>query len=66
MNTGKYVFAQVASFLNFNEFNKCIQRHNGNYKVKEYTCWHQLLCLNNKISQNALIAIYSKSLNLRL
>jgi hypothetical protein len=45
MNTGKYVFAQVASFLNFNEFNKCIERYNGNYKVKEYTCWHQLLCL---------------------
>jgi hypothetical protein len=45
MNTGKYVFAQVASFLNFNEFKKCIERYNGNYKVKEYTCWHQLLCL---------------------
>ena len=45
MNTGKYVFAQVASFLNFNEFNKCIERYNGNYKVKEYSCWHQLLCL---------------------
>ncbi len=45
MNTGKYVFAQIASFLNFNEFNKCIERYNGNYKVKEYTCWHQLLCL---------------------
>ncbi len=45
MNIGKYIFAQVASFLNFNEFNKCIERYNGNYKVKEYTCWHQLLCL---------------------
>lgn len=45
MNTGKYVFAQVASFLDFNEFNKCIERYNGNHKVKEYTCWHQLLCL---------------------
>lgn len=45
MNTGKYIFAQVASFLNFNEFNKCIERYNGNYKVKEFTCWHQLLCL---------------------
>ncbi len=45
MNTGKYIFAQVVSFLNFNEFNKCIERYNGNYKVKEYTCWHQLLCL---------------------
>ena len=45
MNTGKYVFAQIAFFLNFNEFNKCIERYNGNYKVKEYTCWHQLLCL---------------------
>jgi len=45
MNNGKYVFSQVTSFLNFNDFIKCIKRYNGNYKVLHFTCWHQLLCL---------------------
>ena len=45
MNTGKYVFAQVASFIDANDFKKCVERHNGNYKVKGYSCWHQLLCM---------------------
>lgn len=45
MNKGKYVFAQVMSLLDFNEFNLCVQKYNGNYKVKSFTCWHQFLCL---------------------
>ena len=45
MNTGKYVFAQVSSFISFNEFNKCILKYEGNFKVKYFTCWHQLMCL---------------------
>jgi len=45
MNTGKYVFAQVASFIDANDFKKCVERHNGNYKVKGYSCWHPLLCM---------------------
>ena len=45
MNTGKYVFAQVASFISFNDFNKCILKYEGNFKVKHFTCWHQLMCL---------------------
>lgn len=45
MNTGKYVFAQVISVLNPNDFKKCVDRHKGNFKVKDFTCWHQLLCM---------------------
>jgi len=45
MNTGKYIFAQVISFIDPNDFKKCVERYNGNYKVKEFSCWHQLLCL---------------------
>lgn len=45
MNNGKYVFAQVTSFLNFNDFIKCINKYDGNYKVLHFTCWHQLMCL---------------------
>jgi hypothetical protein len=45
MNTGKYVFAQVASFIDANDFIKCVKKYNGNYGVQHFTCWHQLMCL---------------------
>jgi Domain of unknown function (DUF4372)/Transposase DDE domain len=45
MNTGKYVFAQVAEFLPVNEFNKCVAKYNGNYQVKHFSCWNQLMCM---------------------
>ena len=45
MNTGKYVFSQVMSLLDPNDFIKCVKKYNGNYKVKHFTCWHQLMCL---------------------
>ena len=45
MNTGKYVFTQVTEFLPLNEFVKCVTRFRGNYQVKHFTCWHQLMCM---------------------
>ncbi|MDI1234261.1 MAG: IS4 family transposase [bacterium] len=45
MNSGKYVFAQVVSFIDANDFKKCVDRYNGNYKVQGFACWHQLLCM---------------------
>jgi len=45
MHSGKYVFAQVIEFLPANDFNRCIKKYNGAYKVHHFTCWHQLLCM---------------------
>jgi hypothetical protein len=45
MNIGTYVFSQVVSFLDPNDFKKCVERYDGNHKVKEFSCWHQLLCM---------------------
>lgn len=45
MNLGTYVFSQVVSFLDPNDFKKCVARYDGNYKAKEFSCWHQLLCM---------------------
>lgn len=45
MNNGKYVFAQLASFLDHNEFNRCVNKYSGNYKIQHFTCWHQLLTM---------------------
>jgi hypothetical protein len=45
MNKGKYVFAQLISLLDHNEFNKCVERYQGNHRVRQFSCWHQFLCL---------------------
>ena len=45
MNTGKYVFSQIVSVLDANDFKKCVDRYKGNYKIKDFSCWHQLLCM---------------------
>jgi len=38
MNIGKTVFAQLMSFLPEYEFNKCVDRYKGNYRVRTFTC----------------------------
>jgi hypothetical protein len=40
--THKIPFGTTA-FLLHNEFNRCVKKHEGNYKVKILTCWHQFL-----------------------
>jgi hypothetical protein len=45
MNSGKYVFSQIASFISANDFNKYVDQYQGNYKVLHFTCWHQLMCM---------------------
>ena len=45
MNNGKYLFAQIISFLPVNDFLKCVKKFDGNYKVHHFTCWHQLMCM---------------------
>ena len=41
MNTGKLVFSQLMDFLPLYEFQKCVKKYNGNYKVKSFTCLEQ-------------------------
>ncbi len=45
MDTGKTIFAQLMDFLPVYEFHKCVQRYNGHYKVKHFSCWNQFLCM---------------------
>ena len=45
MNSGKTIFAQLIDFLPMYEFRKCVERYNGNYKMKSFSCWDQFLCL---------------------
>jgi hypothetical protein len=45
MNTGKYVFAQIALHLPARVFDRCVEHFNGNHYVKHFACWNQLLCM---------------------
>jgi len=45
METGRTVFAQLIDFLPRYDFQQCVQRYKGNYKVKSFSCWDQFLCM---------------------
>ena len=45
MNSGRTVFSQLMDFVSPYEFRKCVERYRGEYKVKEFTCWNQFLCM---------------------
>ena len=45
MNSGKYVFSQLLIFVNKYEFNKCVKRYKGDYRVRDFNCWNQFLQL---------------------
>jgi len=45
MNSGKYVFSQVMSFIGHNDFNACVKRYKGDFKTKDFTCWKHFLCM---------------------
>lgn len=45
MNQGKYVFAQLTSFLPKHVFENCVNRYQGNHWVHRFSCWNQLMCM---------------------
>jgi hypothetical protein len=46
MNKGKYVFAQIMELMHPEEFDRCVSKYNGNYRVRQFSCWHQFLSLS--------------------
>jgi len=45
MNSDTTIFTQLMDFLPQYEFSKCVERYQGNYKVKSFSCWDQFLCM---------------------
>ena len=45
MNSGKSIFSQLMDFLPAYEFRQCVERYQGNYKLKSFSCWDQFLCM---------------------
>jgi IS4 transposase len=45
MNTGRILFAQLVDHLPRYEFHKCVERYQGDYRVRSFSCWDQFLCM---------------------
>ncbi len=45
MNTGRTIFSQVMDYVPMHEFNRCVERYHGTYKVKDFSCWDHFLCM---------------------
>jgi hypothetical protein len=45
MNIGKPIFSQIMDFLPMYEFRKCVNRYQGSYKMRKFSCLDQFLCM---------------------
>jgi len=45
MNSGRTIFAQLMDFLPIDNFRTSVQRYRGHYKVQNFSCWDQFLCM---------------------
>ncbi|MFH1252953.1 MAG: DUF4372 domain-containing protein [Candidatus Uhrbacteria bacterium] len=45
MHQGKYVFSQIMDFVDRYQFDQCVERYNGEFRIKHFTCWEQFLAL---------------------
>ncbi len=45
MNRGRTIFAQLMDLLPLAEFRRCVERYQGDYKVQNFSCLDQFLCL---------------------
>jgi len=45
MHSGRIIFAQILDSLPRYEFNKCVQRYEGNYRIRKFSCYDQFLCM---------------------
>ena len=45
MHQDKYVFSQIIGLLSYKKFQTIVNRHAGDYKVRDFNCWKQFLCM---------------------
>lgn len=45
MNRGRTVFAQIIEYISHNEFHRCVERYDGDRRVRKLTCWEQFLAM---------------------
>jgi hypothetical protein len=45
MHAGKFVFAQLITFLPKRDFDRCVRKYGGNYRTRRFSCFDQFLCM---------------------
>jgi hypothetical protein len=45
MNAGQTIFSQLLDFLPTYEFNRCVRQYRGNYRMRQFSCRDQFLCM---------------------
>jgi hypothetical protein len=45
MFSDKFCLAQLTDFIHWEQFQRCVRRYGGNYKIKSFSCWDQFLCM---------------------
>ncbi len=45
MHTGRFVLAQLLEKIHPQQFQRCVARYEGDYKVHHFSCWQQFICL---------------------
>jgi len=38
-------FSQIVEAIHPQQFHRCVERYGGDYKVRQFSCWDQFLCL---------------------
>jgi len=46
MPTGKLIFSQLTDWIHPEQFRRCVNRYDGNYKVHNFPCWDQFLAMS--------------------
>jgi uncharacterized protein DUF4372/DDE family transposase len=45
MYSGRLVFSQLMDFMPMHHFRQCVNRYDGNYHMKQFSCLDQFLCM---------------------
>ncbi|OHB45946.1 MAG: transposase [Planctomycetes bacterium GWC2_45_44] len=45
MNTDRIIFSQIMDFFPKHQFNQCVRRYRGNYRLRTFSCFDQFLCM---------------------
>jgi hypothetical protein len=46
MRAGKTIFAQVLEWIHPEQFRRCVQRYDGNNRIRNFHCWDQFLAMS--------------------
>jgi len=46
MHTEKPIFCQVMEWVHGEQFRRCVNRYEGNYRVRNFSCWDQFLVMS--------------------